>query len=34
MINESLHNPEIISKLEGLMNEVFIRRAERVPNVP
>ncbi|KAF9567913.1 hypothetical protein CPC08DRAFT_813741 [Agrocybe pediades] len=34
MINENLQSPEILSKLEHLMNEVFVRRAERIPPVP
>ncbi|KDR75321.1 hypothetical protein GALMADRAFT_249351 [Galerina marginata CBS 339.88] len=34
MINESLHSTETLTKLEELMNEVFIRRADRVPPVP
>jgi len=34
MINEKLHSAETLSKLEQLMNEVFIRRAERIPPIP
>ena len=34
MINEKLHSAETLPKLEQLMNEVFIRRAERIPLIP
>jgi hypothetical protein len=34
MINEKLHSTETLLKLEQLMNEVFIRRAERIPLIP
>ncbi|KAF8875798.1 hypothetical protein CPB84DRAFT_1853156 [Gymnopilus junonius] len=34
MINESLHSIESLTKLEELMNEVFIRRTDRIPFVP
>jgi len=34
MINEKLNSPDTLSKLEQLMNEVFIRRADRIPAIP
>ncbi|KAF8887702.1 hypothetical protein BD779DRAFT_1672530 [Infundibulicybe gibba] len=34
MINENLHSSDTLSKLEELMNEVFSRRAERIPAIP
>ncbi|KAF8972899.1 hypothetical protein BDZ97DRAFT_2053658 [Flammula alnicola] len=34
MINESLNSRETLTKLEQLMNDVFIRRADRIPPVP
>ncbi|KAF8160920.1 hypothetical protein B0H34DRAFT_795767 [Crassisporium funariophilum] len=34
MINEKLHSAETLAKLEQLMNEVFIRRADRIPVIP
>jgi mediator of RNA polymerase II transcription subunit 12 len=34
MINGSLNLPEALTKLEQLMNEVFIHRADRMPAVP
>ncbi|CAA7259196.1 unnamed protein product [Cyclocybe aegerita] len=34
MINEKLHSYETLSKLEELMNEVFIRRADRILPIP
>jgi mediator of RNA polymerase II transcription subunit 12 len=34
MINVDLHSSVTLARLEGLMNEVFIRRADRVPSIP
>ncbi|EFI28177.1 hypothetical protein CC1G_14204 [Coprinopsis cinerea okayama7 len=34
MINEKLRNNDTLSKLEELMNEVFVRRAERTSPIP
>ncbi|KAF5322492.1 hypothetical protein D9619_001365 [Psilocybe cf. subviscida] len=34
MINESLGDPQNLTRLEQLMNEVFIRRADRIPPIP
>ncbi|KIM45096.1 hypothetical protein M413DRAFT_441761 [Hebeloma cylindrosporum] len=34
MINESLHSIDTLSKLERLMNDVFIHRADRIPIIP
>ncbi|KAF8629229.1 hypothetical protein AX17_005811 [Amanita inopinata Kibby_2008] len=34
MVNEGLHSDEIFAKLDELMNELFARRAERLPPVP
>ncbi|TFK74611.1 hypothetical protein BDN72DRAFT_955610 [Pluteus cervinus] len=34
MINDSLHSEDVFSKLEELMNEVFLRKAERLPGIP
>jgi mediator of RNA polymerase II transcription subunit 12 len=33
MINEELHSTDTLSKLEELMNEIFVRRADRVPSI-
>ncbi|PPQ98440.1 hypothetical protein CVT24_004119 [Panaeolus cyanescens] len=33
MINEKLHSNETLSKLEELMNEVFIRRVDAIPTI-
>jgi len=35
MINENFMNvPETMSTLEGIMNEIFMRRADRIPQIP
>jgi hypothetical protein len=35
MINEKFMNvPETMSTLEGIMNEIFMRRADRIPQIP
>ncbi|PFH52051.1 hypothetical protein AMATHDRAFT_57831 [Amanita thiersii Skay4041] len=34
MINEAFHSDEAFIKLDELMNELFTRRAERLPSVP
>lgn len=34
MINENLKSEDSLAKLEELMNEVFIKRAEHIPSVP
>ena len=34
IINEKLQAPEALTKLEQLMNEVFIRRADDIPSIP
>ncbi|KAF9484513.1 hypothetical protein BDN70DRAFT_872547 [Pholiota conissans] len=34
MINESLNSPDALTKLEQLMNEVFVHRADRMPALP
>ena len=34
MINEGLHSMDALSKLEQLMNDVFIHRTDRIPLIP
>lgn len=34
MINDNLHSTATLSGLEALMNEVFLRRADRIPPIP
>ncbi len=34
LVNESLNMPESLTKLEKLMNEVFLHRADRMPAIP
>ena len=31
---EGFHSDEVFSKLEGMMNELFVRRANCLPNIP
>ena len=33
MINEELQSTDTLSKLEELMNEIFVRRADHIPSI-